>query len=220
MKPSVIPAPTIRRLSLYLRFLEDCANKGLQTVSSKQLGETLSLTDAQVRKDLAYFGPFGHPGIGYHVAELINRLRQILGTDRMWKVALVGAGNLGRSLTAYKGFAQKGFEITAVFDNDPSKVGQTFPGLEGVAIQHIDDLSTAAEREGIKLAILAVPAQHAQFVARQMIAAGIKGILNFAPMLLNVPDDVAVSGVDMSVHLEQLSFLVGGGGDQTTSGDE
>src|SRR5919199_1245166 len=119
---SLIPNPAVRRLSLYLRQLESFQRKDRRTISSKQLGESLGLTDAQVRKDLAYFGQFGHPGIGYRVEDLIAQVRKILGTDKIWEVILVGAGNLGRALSAYKGFPAKGFRLMAVFDNDPSKV--------------------------------------------------------------------------------------------------
>src|SRR3954452_7799942 len=123
-RPDLIPNPAVRRLSLYLRQLEAFKRGGRATISSKQLGESLNLTDAQVRKDLAYFGTFGHPGIGYRVEDLIARVRHILGTDKTWNVLLVGAGNLGRALLAYRGFDAKGFALTAVFDNDASKVGK------------------------------------------------------------------------------------------------
>jgi redox-sensing transcriptional repressor len=205
-----IPAPTIRRLSLYLRQLDECATRGVRTISSKQLGEKLNLSDAQVRKDLAHFGPFGHPGIGYRVQDLIPRIRQILGTDKTWPVVLVGCGNLGRALAAYKGFARKGFVLEAVFDNDPAVLGRELPGLEGIVVRPITELPQVASRVTPMLGILAVPADSAQAVAEQMIAAGIRGILNFAPVALRVPPDVRVAGVDLAVHLEQLSFQVGG----------
>lgn len=205
-----IPGPTIKRLSLYLRYLEQCHARAERTISSKQLGETLNLTDAQVRKDLAYFGPFGHPGIGYRVHDLIHRIRQILGTDHTWKVALIGAGNLGRALAAYQGFFKKGFKLVAVFDADPTKVGQPLPASEGLNVLSVRDLAEVVEREGVKMGIVAVPASCAQEVADQMISAGIQGILNFAPVMLNVPPDVIVAGVDLAVQLEQLSFRVSG----------
>src|SRR2546421_7897395 len=123
-RPESIPNPAVRRLSLYLRQLEAFRRKDRKTISSKQLGESLNLTDAQVRKDLAYFGQFGHPGIGYRVDELIIKVKQILGTDKIWNVLLVGAGNLGRALISYHGFEAKGFHLVAVFDNDPAKVGK------------------------------------------------------------------------------------------------
>src|SRR6266436_9157811 len=123
-RPDSIPNPAVRRLSLYLRQLEAFQRKDRRTISSKQLGESLNLTDAQVRKDLAYFGQFGHPGIGYRVDDLITQVKRILGTDKTWNVLLVGAGNLGRALLSYRGFDAKGFRLTAVFDNDPAKVGK------------------------------------------------------------------------------------------------
>ncbi len=207
MKTDDIPAPTIKRLSLYLRCLDACQAEGSRTISSKQLGERLNLTDAQVRKDLAYFGPFGHPGIGYRVDELILRIRRILGTDRTWEVVLVGAGNLGRALMAYRGFAKKGFELAAVFDIDAS-AGKS--GDARLPVRPVRELQVYLERHDVRLGIVAVPAACAQEVADQMITGGIKGILNFAPVTLAVPSDVTVAGVDLAVQLEQLSFKLSG----------
>jgi redox-sensing transcriptional repressor len=204
-RPDPIPNPAVRRLSLYLRQLEAFRRKDRRTVSSKQLGESLRLTDAQVRKDLAYFGQFGHPGIGYRVDDLIARVKHILGTDKTWNVILVGAGNLGRALSAYKGFEIKGFRLAAVFDNDPTKIGKR---LGNFAIQPIDELKPTVQRIGVRLAILAVPGDVAQDVADRLIEAGVRGILNFAPVSLNVPQDAAVNAVDLAVQLEQLSFQV------------
>src|SRR3954469_2298317 len=150
-----IPNPAVRRLSLYLRQLEAFKRKDRRTISSRQLGESLNLTDAQVRKDLAYFGQFGHPGIGYRVDDLIAHMKRILGTDKVWNVMLVGAGNLGRALSAYKGFNAKGFQLVAVFDADPGKVGRR---LGPFTIQNLTDMPAAAQKHNIKLAILAVPA--------------------------------------------------------------
>src|SRR6476469_6373302 len=147
----LIPNPAVRRLSLYLRQLESFKRKDRRTISSRQLGESLNLTDAQVRKDLAYFGQFGHPGIGYRVDDLIAQVRRILGTDRVWNVMLVGAGNLGRALSAYKGFHAKGFQLVAVFDADPAKIGRK---LGPFTIQALADMSAAVQKHGIKLAIL------------------------------------------------------------------
>ena len=204
-RPESIPDPAVRRLSLYLRQLEAFQRRNRQTSSSKHLGESLNLTDAQVRKDLAYFGQFGHPGIGYRVDDLIQQIRKILGTDKTWNVVLVGAGNLGRALSGYKGFQPKGFRLVAVFDNDPTKVGRR---LGPFTIQSLADLAPVVQREQIRLAILAVPADNAQDVADQVVAAGVRGLLNFAPVSINVPPQVAVSTVDVAVHLEQLSFQV------------
>ena len=204
-RPESIPDPAVRRLSLYLRQLESFQRKDRRTISSKQLGESLNLTDAQVRKDLAYFGQFGHPGIGYRVDDLIQQIRKILGTDKTWNVMLVGAGNLGRALSGYKGFQPKGFRLVAVFDNDASKIGRR---LGPFTIQPLADAPAAVQKEQIKLAILAVPADNAQDVADQLVAAGVRGLLNFAPVSISAPPDVAISTVDVAVHLEQLSFQV------------
>ena len=200
-----IPNPAVRRLSLYLRQLESLQRGGRTTVSSKQLGESLGLTDAQVRKDLAYFGQFGHPGIGYRVDDLIQQVRKILGTDRTWNVLLVGAGNLGRALTAYKGFQSKGFQLVAVFDNDPSKVGRK---VGPFTVQPMSEIAATVQKQNIKLAIMSVPADHAQDLADALIAAGVRGLLNFAPVSITVPPDIALNTVDVAVQLEQLSFQV------------
>src|SRR5688572_25175702 len=154
-----IPNPAVRRLSLYLRQLEAFKRKDRRTISSKQLGESLGLTDAQVRKDLAYFGQFGHPGIGYRVDDLIGQVKRILGTDKVWNVLLVGAGNLGRALCAYRGFNSKGFQLAAVFDNDPSKVGRK---IGSFTVQPLEEIPAAVQKHGIRLAIIAVPADAAQ----------------------------------------------------------
>lgn len=206
--PESIPEPAVRRLSLYLRELETFRAAGRKTVNSRELGESLNLSDAQVRKDLGYFGQFGQPGIGYQVDELVGQLRRILGTDRVWNVALIGLGNLGRALTAYRGFLKKGFQIVAVFDTEPDKVGQVIPSLESIRVQHLRELRKTASDKWIRLAILAVPAEFAQVVSDQCVEAGIQGILNFAPVNLAVPAEVAVSSVDLAVQLEQLAFRV------------
>ena len=202
-RPETVPNPAVRRLSLYLRQLESLKRSQRSTVSSKQLGESLGLTDAQVRKDLAYFGQFGHPGIGYRVEDLIGQVKRILGTDKTWNVILVGAGNLGRALSAYRGFEAKGFRLAAVFDNDESKVGKR---LGPFSIQSLAELPDTLQKQNVKLAILAVPAEHAQEVADQLIDAGVRGLLNFAPVSITVPPHVALNAVDLAVQLEQLSF--------------
>lgn len=204
IKPK-IPRPTVKRLSLYLRQLESMTAHEQQTTSSKQLGEALGLTDAQVRKDLAYFGQFGHPGIGYKVGELIAQLRKILGTDRNWNTAVVGAGNIGRALMAYGRFKNKGFEFVAVFDNNPEVVGTV---IETHTVRPMKDLAILIKDRHIKLGIVAVPEEAAQQVTDQLIEAGVVGILNFAPIRLEVHDAVSVNSVDFSVSLEQLAFQV------------
>src|ERR1035437_4670616 len=189
MKFEDIPTPAVYRLSFYLRQLEAFQAVERHTISSRQLGEALGYTDAQVRKDLAYFGQFGHPGIGYRVEELISQLRKILGTDKVWNVLLIGAGNLGRALIAYRGFLRKGFRLAAIFDADDRKVGQPFGEL---TVQSMSKLGEVAARDNIKLAIMSVPAEAAQKVAESLAGAGIRGILNFAPVNVAVPADVSV----------------------------
>jgi redox-sensing transcriptional repressor len=200
-----IPSPTVKRLSLYLRELESQAETGRRTISSRQLGESLGLTDAQVRKDLAYFGQFGHPGIGYHVPELTTEIRRILGTDRLWAAALVGVGNIGRAVMSYGRLRGKGFEIIAAFDNSPDIVGTT---VAGCLVQPMEELSTAVRAREIHMALLAVPASAAQDVTDRLVDAGVSGILNFAPFRLQVPDSVSIVSVDLTVSLEQLAFRV------------
>lgn len=203
-----IPAPAVRRLSLYLRQLELLWADDRQKVSSKELGNALRLTDSQIRKDLAYFGQFGQAGVGYDVAELTTNIRRILGTDRTWNVLLVGAGNLGSALSAYRGFAKKGFRLVAVFDSDKKKVGKPLASNPDLVVQHIDRLENEIEQRDIQLAINAVPAEAAQQIARRLVKAGVKGLFNFAPVNLDLDADVAVSSVDLAVQLEQLSFQV------------
>ena len=206
-RPDPIPNPAVRRLSLYLRQLEAFKRKDRRTISSKQLGESLNLTDAQVRKDLAYFGQFGHPGIGYRVDDLIERVRHILGTDKIWNVMIVGAGNLGRALMSYTGFDAKGFRLVAAFDTDPKKVGHRHgPENRSLLIQPLSELKATIEKLNIRLAILTVPADTAQDVADELVEAGIRGIMNFAPFSLHLPEYVALNSVDLAVQLEQLAF--------------
>ncbi len=204
-----IPTPAVKRLSLYLRQLEVLHAADRTTVSSRELGAALGLSDAQVRKDLAYFGQFGHPGIGYRVVELIRRVRRILGTEKTSHVLLVGAGKLGRALLAYRGFSRRGFEVVAVFDGDPRKIGQKIVRGNGLTIRPLSEMPETVESGAIRTGILAVPAPVAQAVADEMIAAGIRGILNFAPTVLRAVPGISVSSVDLAVHLEQLSFQVG-----------
>ncbi|MBI1826841.1 MAG: redox-sensing transcriptional repressor Rex [Planctomycetes bacterium] len=205
-----VPAAAVQRLSLYLRQLDFFQAHNRRTISSRQLGDPLGISDAQVRKDLAHFGQFGQAGVGYRVSELGPRLRQILGTDKTAPVVLVGFGNLGRALGAYHGFDKRGFEVAAVFDADPKKVGQSVPGIESARIRPMSDLPKVVAERDVRLGILAVPATAAQAAAETMVAAGIRGILNFAPVTLHVDADVAVASVDLAVQLEQLSFQIAG----------
>lgn len=209
-KSGPIPLPAVRRLSLYLRELEAFDEAERATVSSRELGEALSLPDAQVRKDLAHFGQFGRPGIGYRVGDLIQKVRKILGTDRVTKVILVGAGNLGRALSAFRGFKKRGFELVAIFDKDTAKVGTTTGGEGSMRIQSIADMPRVVRKHGVRVGILAVPADAAQPVADEMIDAGIRAILNFAPVTLQGTSEVRIASVDLALHLEQLSFQLTG----------
>jgi redox-sensing transcriptional repressor len=174
-----------------------------RTISSKQLGQALSYSDAQVRKDLAYFGQFGHPGVGYRVEDMIRELRKILGTDKTWNVLLVGAGNLGRALMTYRGFLRKGFRLAAVFDADTAKHGRRFGELE---IQPVSAIAHAVETLQIRMAMIAVPPESAQQVADMLVTAKVRGILNFAAVSLVVPPETYVQSVDLALQLEQLSF--------------
>lgn len=200
-----VPKAVVSRLSLYLRELQHLVGEGHETTSSNQLGRVLGFTDAQVRKDLAYFGHFGYPGIGYRCEELIAAIRHILGTNQQWPVALVGVGNLGRALLGYKGFQEQGFRIEAAFDVEAAKVGTC---IEGVPVHHLDSLPEIAKKNKIRLGLIAVPAPAAQSVADRLVAAGIGGILNFAPVTISLPSTVSQVGVDLAVELEQLSFAL------------
>jgi redox-sensing transcriptional repressor len=200
---------SVNRLSLYLRGLEGYLREGAAKISSSQLGEALGITDAQVRKDLAYLGHLGHPGIGYPTRELIDAIRRMLGIDRPWSVVLVGVGNLARALLRYRGFQQQGFRIVALFDSDPTKVGQK---LEGLAIRSAAEMAEVVAATGADLGLLTVPAEAAQPVADALVAAGIRGILNFAPTVLHLPAGVSLVSVDLTVQMEQLAFYVQMGG--------
>ncbi|MBA3482072.1 MAG: redox-sensing transcriptional repressor Rex [Pirellulales bacterium] len=202
---AAVPAAVVNRLSLYLRELQHLVEEGTQTTSSSQLGERLGFSDAQVRKDLAHFGNFGHPGIGYRCDELIGEIRRILGTDRKWSVALVGVGNLGRALLGYRGFESQGFSLAAAFDSDPAKVGTQ---VEGIEILSIDQLPQIVADRRIELGLVAVPAPFAQAAADLLVAAGVGGIVNFAPVTLALPEGVSQVGVDLARELEQVAFAV------------
>ena len=200
---------TTNRLSVYLRCLNTLEGAGVRTISSQSLAEQFHLNAAQIRKDLAYFGEFGVRGVGYYVRDLKRHLRQILGLDRKLRVAIMGAGNLGLALADYPGFRQEGFEISALFDTLREKVGQQSRG--GVPIHDIHDLKKIARRDGIRIAVIAVPAASAQQVLNLVVAGGIKAVLNFSPGTLEVPPGVKLKSVDLTVSLESLSFFLAQG---------
>jgi len=200
---------TTNRLSVYLRCLSVLEEASVRTISSQALAEQFHLNAAQIRKDLAYFGEFGVRGVGYYVRDLKRHLRQILGLDRRLRVAIIGAGNLGLALADYQGFRQEGFEISALFDTLKEKVGQQ--SRDGVPIYDIADLKKVSRRDGIRIAVIAVPAPYAQPVLGLIVAAGIKAVLNFSPGTLQVPPDVKLKSVDLTVSLESLSFFLAQG---------
>jgi len=200
---------TTNRLSVYLRCLNALDGAGVRAISSQALAEQFHLNAAQIRKDLAYFGEFGVRGVGYHVRDLKRHLRQILGLDKKLRVAIMGAGNLGLALADYPGFRQEGFEISALFDTLSTKVGQQSRG--GVPIHDIHDLKKIARRDAVSIAVIAVPAASAQHVVNLVVASGIKAILNFSPGAWEVPPDVKLKSVDLTVSLESLSFYLARG---------
>ncbi len=204
---------TTNRLSVYLRCLNLLDVSGVRTVSSQALAEQFHLNAAQIRKDLAYFGEFGVRGVGYYVKELRRHLRQILGVDRGVSVAIMGAGNLGLALADYPGFRDEGFEIVAMFDLSRDKIGHR--SRAGVPIYDARDLRKIVRREGIRIAVIAVPASAAQSVVNTVAAAGIRAILNFSPGAIKVPEGVKLKSMDLTVSLESLSFFLAQGDDKT-----
>ena len=197
---------TTNRLSLYVRFLNELDEKGVRTVSSTVLADRFGLNAALIRKDLAHFGDLGVRGVGYVVKDLRRELQVILGLDRKLAVAIMGAGNLGLALADYPGFRREGFRIVALFDTLQEKVGQE--SRSGVPIYDIQELRDVASRQGITIAVIAVPAASAQRVVGTVVDAGIKAVLNFSPGALRVPPDVKLKSVDLTVSLESLSFYL------------
>ena len=204
-REALVPKAVVSRLSLYLRELQHLHRRDQKTISSSKLGRALGFSAAQVRKDFAYFGQFGYPGIGYRCEELSDKIKKILGTDKAWPVVLVGCGNMGQALLGYRGFAKQGFNVVAVVDVDENVLGNTFQGL---VVQHIRWLPEIVKQHSLQVAILAVPATAAAEAAEQILDAGITGILNFAPVTLSVPKSVSLVEVDLAMELEQLAFSV------------
>lgn len=200
-----IAESTVRRLSLYLSFLESRERDRVATISSDELAHLGGTTSAQVRKDLSLFGSFGKRGLGYSVPELSQKLREILGLEQQWRVCIVGAGKIGAALARYPGFAERGFVIAAVYDSDPDKVGKKW---ENLTVRDVANLEKDGPGERYDIAVLAIPAESAAVVVKSIVNAGIKAILNFAPAQLNVPADVTVRAVNMAIELEGLSFAL------------
>ena len=202
---SGISESTVRRLSHYYRTLEEVEAEGGRTISSRRLAERGGITPAQVRKDLSAFGSFGRRGLGYNVGYLRQELRAILGLDRRWRVAVVGAGRVGVALSSYRGFGRQGFDIVAMLDVDPRRIGQR---EEGMLIEDVSRLATIATERDVEIGVVATPPAAAQEVADALVSAGVRGILNFAPRKLTVPAHVALRTVDMAVELESLAFAL------------
>lgn len=205
MNANRIPDIIIGRLPVYLRALQQLSEKGIMTTSSQELGEIIGISAAQIRKDISQFGEFGKQGTGYSIPFLIERLRDILKVDRVWEVVIVGMGDIGHALARYNGFANRGFHISMVFDNDPQKIGQKVGEYE------IYDTATLVEKikqNKIKVAMLTVPASSAQEITDLLVKAGIKAILNYAPISLNVPPGVRVQYTDPVTHLQRMTYYL------------
>jgi len=200
-----IAESTVRRLSLYLRFLEEFEEQGATTVSSEALASRGGTTSAQVRKDLSFFGSFGKRGLGYQVPQLKTRLRDILGLDRRYRVIVIGAGKIGSALVQYGGFRARGFDLVAIYDNDPKKIGREWNGLQ---VKNVTELERDLEREPADIAAVVTPAEAAQGVADRLVRCGVTAILNFAPVQLAVPEPVAVKTVNLVLELEALSYVL------------
>ena len=205
MKQEKISEAVVRRLPVYLRFLNELSLSEVQTVSSQDLGEKLDLNPAQIRKDLAYFGEFGRKGVGYNVVYLIEKIRQILKLDKTLNVALVGTGNLGRALCNYNMYTRDNMKIVAVFDADPTKTGTQ---INQMTVRSMADLSETVKEKSIAIGIITVPAMEAQNVADQFVSAGIKGILNFAPAVLKAPAGVRIHYADFTAELLSLAYFM------------
>jgi redox-sensing transcriptional repressor len=205
MNAKKIPDIIIGRLPVYLRALQHMADAGLKTTSSQELGEHVGISAAQIRKDISQFGEFGKQGTGYSIQFLIDKLREILKVDRIWDVVVVGAGDLGHALANCNGFENRGFRVVAIFDNDKNKVGQTIGDFT------VEDSATMSERIkslGVKIAMITVPASAAQDVTDKLVQAGIKSILNYAPVNVNVPSNVKVQYSDPATNLQRMTYYL------------
>lgn len=200
-----IPDIIVGRLPIYLQALEHMQNQGILTTSSQDLGEIISISAAQIRKDLSQFGEFGKQGKGYSVPFLVEQLRSILQVDRLWNIAVIGAGNLGRAIANYQSFINHGFRISMIFDNDPARIGNT---IEDFVVQDMAELVPLIQKAGIKVAMLTVPAPAAQAVTDDLVRAGIRAILNYAPITLSVPEGVHVQNVDPVIYLQKMTYYL------------
>jgi redox-sensing transcriptional repressor len=205
MKKLEIPDIIVSRLPVYLRALRHMQAQGLQTTSSQELGEQVGISAAQIRKDLSQFGEFGKQGTGYNITFLVSKLREILQVERVWDVALVGMGDMGHALARYQGFRDRGFRVALVFDNAPDKINER---VGEFIVRDTREMVKAIQQSDIKVAMVCVPAEVAQEVANQLVEAGIKAILNYAPISLNVPDGVRVQYLDPSIGLQRMTYYL------------
>jgi len=205
MPKQPIPDIVIGRLPLYLRSLQRMVAEGRHVTSSQELGERLGISAAQIRKDLSQFGEFGKQGTGYQISFLIEQLSKILKVDREWEVAVIGAGDIGSAVARYKGFANRGFQVSMIFDSDPHKINTN---IGGFVVRDITEMIQTIQAAGIKIAMIAVPAVHAQEVADMLVKAGVKSILNYAPISINVPPEVHVQYIDPSIHLQRMTYYL------------
>jgi redox-sensing transcriptional repressor len=206
MAANTIPDIIIGRLPIYLRALQRLMEEGVETTSSQELGEKVGISAAQIRKDLSQFGEFGKQGTGYHIPFLMEKIRNILHVDRIWDVAVVGMGDVGHAIVRYQGFKDRGFRVAMAFDNDPAKVGRS---VAGFMIKDTETLVDEIRRAGIKIAMLTVPAASAQEVTNKLVQAGVRSILNYAPISLNVPSNVKVQYIDPAIGLQRMAYYLG-----------
>ena len=204
MKFAKIPMATIVRLSIYMRTLQELLEEDVDIISSERLARQCGVNPAQIRKDLAYFGEFGVRGVGYRTSDLVNQIKEILGLNRPWNLGMVGLGNLGSALVRHGNFIKNGYVFTAAFDADPQKVGKRLPN--GLVINHVDELEDVIKERDVHIGIIATPAAEAQIVANQLVLAGINGILNFAPIQIQVPDCCHVENVDFTIKLDSIAY--------------
>lgn len=205
MDQKPIPDIVVGRLPIYLRALQRMAQEGRHVTSSQEMSEHLGISAAQIRKDLSQFGEFGKQGTGYNIVYLVNQLRQILKVNRVWEIAVVGAGDIGSAVARYQGFADRGFRVTMIFDNDPEKIGTK---VGSFVVQDFAHLSEVLQKTAIQVAMIAVPAVHAQEVADELVKSGVKAILNYAPIHINVPEGIYIQHTDPVTHLQRMTYYL------------
>jgi redox-sensing transcriptional repressor len=205
MPVKVVPDIVVGRLPLYLRALGELRLRGKRYTSSQEIGAWLGMSSAQIRKDLSHFGEFGKQGMGYSVDELHTRIANILRIDTEWPIVIIGAGHIGRAVANYPGFSDRGFRVKGVFDNNQALVGERF---NDVTVRHIDELEPFVRDNGIRVAMVTVPAAAAQSVAELLVNAGVRAILNYAPISLTVPDSVRVENIDPVLHLQHMTYYL------------